>query len=148
MRWAKRDPKEIAQAVRRKVEQWERTERGATRGEGEGEQTGRPFGGLLPDLAADLAAVPPWDRPPDFSSLTPDRLTDLLLAGWMMADWLLEERELDGQTAGRPAGRPGWCLLCGRRGPDMRQAGFHATGCAVRMWIRGAGGGGEYQAAF
>ena len=100
---------------------WERAKTAA--------RSGNPLPETLPDDAD-------WDRPCSLADPTAEQtvlvpgnqLTDLLLAGGVMAEWFLEER---GQV-----GAPGWCLCCGRRGSDMRKAEFHGLGCSVGLWLR------------
>jgi hypothetical protein len=140
----KRDPHKIARTVQEKVKKWEREAKlrdlaekitegtpGAwTRGSG---PTGRTEAEWLAEAAAltnDPTAAEP-DPTADLLLRTPDPQ----LAGWLMADWLLEERNLDGKEAGRPK----WCLLCGKRGRDMRDAQDHTSDCGVGMWLLGVG---------
>ena len=105
---------------------------------------------LLPPLSADL---PPWDQPiPAKVMVDSGRLGDLLLAGWLMVEWLLEERgEAVDEGGGKAvenssatSGRPRWCLLCGSRSADARLAENHLTPegdlCPVARWVRGAKG--------
>ena len=108
-----RDPREIAHTVQEKVEKWNQKEALAK---------------SLDGLAVSLTVA----TGPGSTSAGPDSAANLLLAGWLMADWLLEERNLDGKDAGRPK----WCLLCGKRGRNMRDAQDHTSDCGVGMWLR------------
>lgn len=72
------------------------------------------------------------------------RLTDMLMAGQGLIDWLMEDhyygtrdRPLPPES---PSPRPQWCLRCGRRGDDLREPGQHREGCEVGMWLRATRG--------
>ena len=110
--WTRRDPKEIARSVREKTEKWE----------------------LLRSLDPQLRNPDPQRdrRTPNTADQgdQPSLSTDLLLAGTIMTEWFLEERE-------HPCAPPKWCLLCGYRGADMRIGAKHALGCGVGAWLRG-----------
>lgn len=125
--WRNRDRRtrrEIAEAVGERVAKWER------------EQAAEKLPAILPDDAD-------WDQP---SLANPcagqtvlfsgNQMTNLLLAGSVMAEWFLEERTGEERGPRDPQSTPGWCILCGHRSPDMRRAEAHGFGCAVGLWLK------------
>jgi len=82
---------------------------------------------------------PSNSQPSNCPALSPNALAALLLAGDAMTEWLLEERPSGVRSRDRtdpaPLDAPGWCLMCGRRGQNMRDPGDHAIGCAVGLWL-------------
>jgi hypothetical protein len=124
----RRTRREIAEAVGERVAKWER--------EQAREQAAERSPTTLPDDAD-------WDQPSPTNPcasqavlVSSNQLTGLLLAGSVMAEWFLEERTGEERGPRDPRNTPGWCILCGHHGTDMRQAEAHGFGCAVGLWLK------------
>lgn len=106
---SKRTAREIAHQVESQMQLWQRAQW----------QRG---GGGAPVTDQELEAA-------ETVTLTRTEMFDLLLAGFAVADWALEDR-----AEAEPA-VPRWCTVCGKRGEDLRRADLHAICCPVGLWL-------------
>jgi hypothetical protein len=154
MSWfRKQSAKEIARQVKEKTERWERAAEAARLADAIAKRQRRAEGAPLTIWEVAAADLPDSDLAAPFDDqqtkaanrepainlgatnhsirqpIPPETLATLLLAGNAMADYFLEERSDD-----KP---PGWCLMCGRRGPNMAAPDSldHSIGCAVGLWL-------------